>query len=75
MVLLLLTYKSSLINPPFHFKSHTFACLSLDLGVDLYVVSKLLGHRSIAVTQIYGKISDTEKTNAVNQFNGIFNIK
>lgn len=59
----------------FHCARHTFACLSLDLGVDLYVVSKLLGHRSIAVTQIYGKISDAEKTNAVNQFNGIFNIK
>lgn len=59
----------------FHCARHTFACLSLNLGVDLYVVSKLLGHRSIAVTQIYGKISDSEKVNAVNQFNGRFNIK
>lgn len=58
----------------FHCGRHSFACLSLDLGVDLYVVSKLLGHRSIAVTQIYGKISDAEKTNAVNQFNGVFHV-
>ena len=34
--------------------------------VDLYTVSKLLGHRDIATTQIYAKIVDIRKKEAVN---------
>jgi site-specific recombinase XerD len=33
--------------------------------VDLYTVSKLLGHRNIATTQIYAKIIEKKKEEAV----------
>ena len=44
---------------------HSFATLNLTQGVDLYTVSKLLGHKKIATTQIYGKVIDSAKRKAV----------
>lgn len=49
----------------FHVARHTAATLWLTYGADLYVVSKLLGHKSIASTQIYAKVVDARKKNAV----------
>lgn len=59
--------KSAGINKhiTFHCARHTFAVMMLDLGVDLYTVSKLLGHKSIETTQIYAKILDKNKQAAV----------
>jgi len=50
----------------FHCARHTYATLCLTQGTDLYTVSKLLSHRNIKTTQIYGKIIDETKQKAVN---------
>lgn len=51
----------------FHCFRHTFATMQLFNGTDLYTVSKLLGHKSIKTTQIYAKIVDKSKRDAVNK--------
>lgn len=56
----------------FHCARHTFAVMMLDLGVDLYTVSKLLGHKSIETTQVYAKILDKNKKAAVDRIPNIF---
>ena len=50
----------------FHCFRHTFATLQIAGGTDLYVVSKMLGHKSIKTTQIYAKIVDSLKDDAAN---------
>ncbi|WP_347111946.1 tyrosine-type recombinase/integrase [Parabacteroides distasonis] len=55
----------------FHLSRHTFATLSLALGIDLYTVCKLLGHKNIISTQVYAKIIDASKRQAIDRFNGV----
>ena len=50
----------------YHTSRHTFATMMLTLGADLYTVSKLLGHANVKNTQIYAKIVDSKKVEAVN---------
>lgn len=49
----------------FHCSRHTYATLLLTYDVDLYTVSKLLGHKSIQATQVYAKIIDRKRKEAV----------
>lgn len=51
----------------FHCARHTFATLCLTYDIDLYTVSKLLGHRDIKTTQIYAKLIDKKKDEAIDK--------
>lgn len=55
----------------FHCGRHTFAVMMLDLGTDIYTVSKLLGHRELSTTQIYAKVLDKNKQAAVQRIPNI----
>ena len=50
----------------FHCARHTFATLLISADTNLFVVSKLLGHRNIKTTEIYAKVVDNIKRDAVN---------
>ena len=51
-------------NITIHNARHSYACLQISLGTDLYTVSKLLKHSSLKTTQIYAKVMDLEKISA-----------
>ena len=59
-------------NFTFHTARHTFATMMLTLGADLYTTSKLLGHTDVRMTQVYAKIVNRKKDEAVNLVNGLF---
>lgn len=52
----------------FHTSRHTFAVLMLSAGVDIYTLSRLLGHSSVTTTQIYADIVDARRREAVELF-------
>lgn len=54
-------------NLGFHCGRHSFAVLSLQNGVDLYTLSKLMGHSSVNMTEIYAKVVDETKTAAMDK--------
>lgn len=56
----------------FHCSRHTFATMMISLGADLYTVSKLLGHTNIKVTEVYAKLVNEKKFEAVNLVDDVF---
>ena len=55
----------------FHVSRHTNATLLMSLGVPIETVSKLLGHSDIQTTQIYAKVIDKNKRDAVSLLDGL----
>jgi integrase len=58
----------------FHVARHTNATLLLSLGVPIETVSKLLGHSDIKTTQIYAKVIDKNKREAVSKLDGLMGL-
>jgi integrase len=54
------------INKKFSYNClrHTCATLQIDSGIDIYTVSKMLGHRHVKTTQRYAKVVDRKKKEA-----------
>ncbi len=59
-------------NVTFHTARHTFGTMMLTLGADLYTTSKLMGHSNIATTEIYAKIIDKKKDEAMRLIDKFF---
>lgn len=56
----------------YHLSRHTFATMELTMGADLYTTSKLLGHTEVRTTQIYAKIINKKKDEAVSLLDSAF---
>ena len=56
----------------FHTSRHTFAVMMLQV-TDIYTVSKLLGHRELSTTQVYAKVLDKAKRDAVDNIPNLLN--
>lgn len=56
------------LNPSLHFHSlrHSFASWLVQGGVNIFLVSKLLGHADIKTTEIYAHLRQDELLNSVN---------
>lgn len=59
---------TSKINPKYHFHTlrHTFASWLIQSGVNIYLVSKLLGHANIKTTEIYAHLRQEDLQKAIN---------
>jgi integrase len=52
-----------------HTGRHTFATLLITKGADVYNVMELLGHSNVTITQIYAKVVNEKKREAINLLN------
>lgn len=56
----------------FHTARHTFGTMMITAGVDLYTTCKMMGHADVRTTQIYAKIVDSKKIEAVDMVDRMF---
>ncbi len=56
----------------YHVSRHAFATMTLTMGADLYTTSQLLGHSDVETTQVYAKIIDKKKVDAVYMIDKLF---
>ena len=56
------------VSLSFHTARNTYATIALQLGVDLMSLRDLLGHSDLKVTQIYLKVLDSKKDEAMSKF-------
>ena len=59
----------------YHSSRHSAATLAITAGAELYSVCKILGHGSIASTQVYAKVNMEKKVEAMSLTDGVFDIK
>lgn len=60
--------EDNLMKVVFHSCRHTFASWHVKAGTDLYLLQRLMGHSTIAVTERYSHVSDKTLKNAVSSF-------
>jgi integrase len=58
-----------------HCARHTFGTRAYKATKDIYVVSKLLDHKNVATTQIYAKLVDEDKDQAIDKLATMIEIK
>lgn len=51
----------------FHDLRHTYGCLQIDFGTDIYTLQGNMGHSTTRQTMMYGKISDQRKREAADK--------
>lgn len=56
----------------FHLSRHTYGTMLITAGVDLYTASKMMGHADVRPTQVYAKIVDKKKEEAVSLIDKVF---
>ena len=59
----------------YHTSRHTFGTMMMTVGADLYTTCKLMGHADVRTTQIYAKIVDSKKIEAVGMVDKLFEQK
>src|SRR4030095_5369316 len=57
-----------------HLFRHTYATRLHELGVDLLVIQGLLGHESVATTEIYTRVSATRQRQAIQALEGAVRV-
>ena len=56
----------------YHTSRHTFGTMMMTVGADLYTTCKLMGHADVRTTQLYAKIVDSKKIEAVDMVDRMF---
>ncbi len=55
----------------YHVSRHTFPTLALSCGVDIYTVSKIMGHKSVKMTEVYARIINKTVEEAIKRLPAI----